>query len=113
MAGGGATQKLTEQQRAWLEHVRSWEHQGGTMKGYAESEGLSVQDFYHYKRLFSEKGLLGVMENRAVRFQQVEIKTALGPTCRVEMPNGARVELSGPLTAAMLGAIFKAAGALP
>jgi hypothetical protein len=85
MARDEAAQNLTSRQRVWLEHIRSLEGSGETMKYYADAEGLSVRGFYYHKRLLSKKGLLRVMEGQSVRFQQIEVRNNHVPTCRVEM----------------------------
>lgn len=114
MAGEGAGCELTERQRYWLGHIRGWERAGGSMKVYAEAHGLEVREFYEWKRWVAGKGLQGgEVPGGGPLFQRVEVEQIEAPVCRVEFPNGVRVELSGPLSATVLGVVFKAAGALP
>ena len=83
-----ATPTLTERQQFWLEHIRACG--GGSVKAYAQANGLSVSALYEAKSRFKRLGLLGPA--KAARFARVE---AAAPTlCRVRLPNGVFVEVA-------------------
>ena len=82
------TSTLTERQRFWLEHLRACGV--GSLKAYAEANGLSVSALYEAKSRFKRLGLLGPAKTS--RFTRVE---AAAPTlCRVRLPNGVFVEVA-------------------
>lgn len=116
MAGVSEGVELTERQKYWLGHVQECRKSGGGMKSYAETHGLEVREFYHWKRWLGGKGLLEEGWKRIRLFQRVVVEPenehAPSPVCRVTFPNGVRIELAGPLNASLLGAVFKAAGGL-
>ena len=43
------TRDLSDKQRIWLEHVEACVAGGGSMKAYADRQGLDLQSFYLWK----------------------------------------------------------------
>ena len=84
------TSTLTERQRFWLEHLRACGV--GSLKAYAEANGVSVSALYEAKSRFKRLGLLG--SAKAPRFTRVEAAAAPPTLCRVRLPNGASVEVA-------------------
>lgn len=84
-------QKLTVQQSDWLEKLRACEASGKSMKAFAVSEGLNIQDLYSWKKILVKKGILP--RSRTPRFQQVQIMDTVGYECRILLPNGVTVIL--------------------
>jgi len=67
---------------------------GKSMKAFAVSEGLSIQDLYSWKKTLVKKGVLP--RSRAPHFQQAQIiEVATGYECRILLPNGITVMFSG------------------
>ena len=104
---------LTERQRYWLEHLRAWEKGGGSMKDYAAAHGLGVKEFYSWKQVLGERGLLAKSEASPPLFQRVVLEQRTESLCRIEYPNGVRIEIGGPLSSAMLVTIFRSVGGMP
>lgn len=88
---------LSDKQRQWLKTIRACEASGKSMKEYAESKGLSLQSLYAWKKTFVNKGILP--RTRGAGFQRVTVvKTdPAGIECRLLLPNGVTVILTGQL----------------
>jgi len=84
-------QKLTTQQSDWLEKLKACKASGKSMKAFAISEGLNLQDLYSWKKTLVKKGVLP--KTQTPRFQQVQIMDATGSECRILLPNGVTVIL--------------------
>ncbi len=85
--------KLTTQQSDWLEKIKACKASGKSMKVFAKSEGLNIQDLYSWKKTLVKKGVLP--RSRTPRFQQVPIMDTAGYECRILLPNGVAVILPG------------------
>ncbi len=85
--------KLTIQQSEWLEKLKACDASGKSMKAFARSEGLNIQDLYSWKKTLVKKGVLP--RSRTPRFQRVQIMDATGYECRILLPNGITVVLPG------------------
>jgi len=85
--------KLTTQQNDWLEKIKACNASGKSMKAFAASEGLNLQDLYSWKKMLVKKGVLP--RSRTPRFQQVHIIDPAGSECRILLPNGVTVILPG------------------
>jgi len=48
---------LTASQLQWLEHLKTWQEQGVTLKNYALTHGLSLSGLYTAKRVFKRRGI--------------------------------------------------------
>ncbi|WP_085440118.1 IS66 family insertion sequence element accessory protein TnpA [Magnetofaba australis] len=90
--------ELTERQRYWLEHVRASERTGGTLKAYADAQGLDVQEFYNQKGELRRKGLLDAAFEAESRFARLTVEPDALPErrCRMELPNGVTLDLLEP-----------------
>ena len=53
------TTELTEIQRYWLSHIEACEESGGTIKEYADEQGLSVGSLYNARHQLKAKGIWG------------------------------------------------------
>ncbi len=108
--------KLTDTQRFWFEHIRTWGRGGGTLKAYAAREGLELEKLYRFKKILTRKGLLGDGAITPVpRFVRAQVRLDSEPVamCRVRLANGCVVELVCEPNAFALGEILQAVGALP
>ena len=111
--------RLTPGQRRWLEHLRTAERSGGTIKEYASRRGLSVQSLYQAGKRLRR---LGVIEPRIRRrresaesaFVKVEPTAPRregGLAWRIRLPNGLVFESSAPLAHADLVSLLAALAA--
>ena len=83
---------LTERQRFWLEHLRACG--SGSLKAYAEANGLDVRAMYEAKSRLRRKGALPSSSARLVRVEPAR-SAICGPAyCRVHFLNGATVEMA-------------------
>ncbi len=91
-----AKDELTERQRYWLEHLRSWQGSDETLSGYATRHSLNVRLLYDAKAKLTQKGLLPSDEGAPPEFVRGELSepAASMTVCRVHLPNGLVVELS-------------------
>jgi len=85
--------KLTIQQSEWLEKIKACDASGKSMKAFAVSEGLNIQDLYSWKKTLVKKGALP--RTRTPRFHPVQIMDTIGYECRILLPNGVTVILPG------------------
>lgn len=90
-----ANQKLTERQSDWLAKIKACEASGKSVKAFAESEGLRLQDLYSWKKTLVKKGVLP--RTRPSGFQRAKIVETYSTEvdCRLVLPNGVTVILSG------------------
>jgi len=86
-------QKLTVQQSDWLEKLTACKASGQSMKAFAASAGLNLQDLYSWKKTLVKKGVLP--RSRSSHFQQVQIMDTAGHEYRIQLPNGVTVILPG------------------
>ena len=83
---------LTRAQQRWLEHLQTWREQGGTLKAYAEANGLSVTGLYSARKALSARGAFEARKRTAPTFLPVRLQPGPSPL-RVVFPNGVVVEL--------------------
>jgi len=84
--------KLTARQNEWLDKLTACKNSGKSMKVFAASEGLNLQDLYSWKKTLVKKGVLP--RSRPPRFEPVEIIDAIIECeCRILLPNGVAVVL--------------------
>jgi len=84
--------KLTARQSEWLDKLTACKKSGKSMKAFAISEGLNLQDLYSWKKTLVKKGVLP--RSRTPRFEPVEIIDAVAKCeCRILLPNGVAVVL--------------------
>ncbi|MFQ5470911.1 MAG: hypothetical protein ACE5EH_11495 [Gammaproteobacteria bacterium] len=106
-----AAPRLTTRQQFWLKHIRTCEASGKSIKSYAAAHGLGVKGMYASKKMLIKKGVLP--RPQSDRFQRVKMTpVAVNSQCRICLPNGLSVELSGSVEAATLAVILKTAAAL-
>ena len=82
---------LTRRQAFWLGHLRACGK--GSLKAYAEANGLEVRALYDAKARLKRTGLLA---NTPARFARVQRETpGAAPTvCRIHLRNGTVVEMA-------------------
>jgi hypothetical protein len=85
--------QLTAQQSDWLEKLKACKASGKSMKAFALSEGLNLQDLYSWKKTLVKKGILP--RSRSPHFEQVQIMDTAGHEYRIQLPNGVTVILPG------------------
>lgn len=94
------SKSLTQRQQEWLGHLRSWRHQGGSLKVYAQTHGLSLSGLYTAKRFLTQRGVWRGQPSKAPDPQAptlVPVRLTSGPSAssmfRVVLPNGVVVEV--------------------
>ena len=81
------------------------------MKAYAAVHGLELRSFYHWKSWLTRKGLFYQRVQTPI-FQKLKIERSI-TSCRLHLPNGARVEWNVPLTMDDLTLLVQTMGKLP
>ena len=85
----------------WLNHLRQWREQGGTLKAYAEANGLSVNALYAAKS--SYEGAPSRNASKPVTnatLLPVQVSSGRGvEAIRVSLPNGVLIEVPSGLSA--------------
>ena len=86
---------LTELQADWLTTLQACKTSGKSMVAYARDNDLIVKDLYTWKKVLIAKGLLP--QNHTPRFTKAVIENSnrLSDECRIILPNGVTVVLSG------------------
>ncbi len=118
---GSPTRALTARQIQWLEHLKGWQEQGLSLKGYALAHGLSVSGLYTAKRWFKSRGIWQGREvsgpsRRAPKLIPVRVKPPMPATSsmfRIHLPNGVVVEMSGDADLARCRALVSMLSAAP
>ncbi len=96
------TRDLSDKQRIWLEHVEACVAGGGSMKAYADRQGLDLQSFYLWKGRLKKLGLVDVASDaeRRVTGAAAIVPVAISTTSdrraaarmRIELASGIRIE---------------------
>ena len=102
--------KQAERRQFWLKHVRACAASGQTSKAYAAQHGLNVHSLYAARKRLNGEGRGDRTATKPRRFAHVELAPNRGTVCRVQLPNGATVELHTELTA--LAEVLRCIGAL-
>jgi len=86
---------LTSRQKEWLAKIKTCQASGKSMKTFATSEGLALQDLCSWKKMLVKKGVLP--RTRPLHFQRAKIieTSSAEVDCRLVLPNGITVILSG------------------
>ncbi len=102
-------ESLTDKQRYWLTHVERCEATGSTMVAYARAQSLDLKQFYNWKMRLNRLGIL-TQPAKSVAFKRVTVrpKQEFGAGCRIECPNGTRIEVGVGCDPVWLNLIFKA-----
>ena len=98
--------ELTTPQSEWLQHLRSWERSGLSLKAYAQREGLDHRRLYRFRRLLTDKGVYREGEALSRRFVRAHVapeREQVG-LCRIRLANGCVVEFGVELRGACLHA---------
>jgi hypothetical protein len=96
------TRDLSDKQRIWLEHDEACVAGGGSMKAYADRQGLDLQSFYLWKGRLKKLGFFGVSSGNLSAATAV-VPVALRPApqtaqltvkahTRIELANGIIIE---------------------
>lgn len=106
------TGEAREQKAArWLEHLRAWRAQGGSLSAYAREAGLPSWEAYRWRRILRRDGhwseemasggvAVVASRSRGTNFARVRLPTMLTVAgslplqLRLELTNGRRVELT-------------------
>lgn len=97
----------------WVSHLRRWRAQGGTMKAYAQANGLAVGTFYAAKSAYS-RGLpqsshATVPVEPKVTLVPVQ-RAAVPASIRVSLPNGVCIEVPGIVDGGQWRALLESLG---
>ena len=100
---------LTDKQRYWLTHVECCEAGGATMVSYASEQSLDLKQFYNWKMRLARLRQLP-HSSKCVAFKKVIVRPRpeFGTSCRIEYPNGTRIEIAAGCDPVWLSLIFKA-----
>jgi hypothetical protein len=106
---------LTERQRFWLQHLRAAEQAGVRLSEHAKREGLSVHALYSAQAVLRKHGALAPVDAPDVTFAAVQVADSPPALASlvVHLPNGVRVEVASPLSAAGVGELLRWASHLP
>jgi hypothetical protein len=91
-------QRLTTRQRYWLDHLEACEASGQKMNAYAQAQGLGARALYDARKRLVKQGVLSPARADRPGFQRVRVTaaTAAAPcVCRIRLPNGVSIEMSG------------------
>lgn len=84
---------LTDSQSFWLDHLRACGN--GSMRSYAEANGLNVRSLYGAKKRLKRQGLIGAAAPaRLVRVERARLPAPSPTLCRVHFRNGVAVEVT-------------------
>ena len=96
----------------WRAHCEAWQQSGQTVKTYIESHGLCRSTFGRWRRrlALSVPAPASTLPT-APRLARIEVTPAVtvGQRCRLELPNGIRIDWPAEHSAERLGAILEAA----
>ena len=100
LVGSISNQKLTEQQRYWLEHYQASQASGNSLAEYAREHGLAKKSFYYWKKRLLKLGAIetpSMVLEKAPIFHPVRIKAEprVDAACKVRFPNGIECEMTG------------------
>ena len=91
---------LTARQREWLTHLQAWREQGGSLKAYAGTHGLSLSALYSARQLLRQRGVWQRSSQEASRritpkLVPVRLKPMpeVASMYRVLLPNGVVLEV--------------------
>jgi hypothetical protein len=88
-------QRLTTRQRYWLDHLKVCESSGQKMNIYAEAQCLGARALYEAKKRLVKQGVLSPARPTRPGFQRVQVTAAPACVCRIRLPNGVSIEMSG------------------
>ncbi len=115
-------------QAFWLNHIVACEQSGSGVLAYLREHGLSEQSFYRWrKRLMLSRDL--PVQPEAPMFQRLEVLPSSAvlaagsvrapdavlevSSCHIRLPNGAALEVKGPLSTGLIGHWLQVVGAMP
>jgi hypothetical protein len=85
----------TSRRAFWLKHLELWRERGGTLKAYAEANGLSVRGLYDARRSRSQ-----VTPPVRATLLPVQLSAGRGSeVIRIALPNGVLIEVPAGLSA--------------
>ena len=73
--------ELTEKQQYWLKHCRDYQSFSGSQKEYALSHDLKLTDFYSWRKILRDKGLITPIvkkreDSTAAPFSRIQVNTS-------------------------------------
>ena len=87
------TSRSTSRREFWLTHLERWREHGGTLKAYAEANGLSVSGLYEARRRRTKAA-------PAERATLLPVQLSAPPRAeliRIALPNGVLIEVPSGL----------------
>ena len=103
-----ATERTSDRQQFWLDHIRAAEAGGGTMADYAAAHDLKVGALYEWRRKLRRQGIL---PGKSVKGGFVPVRGSLAG-CTVTLRNGVQVQIAADVEATLLERVLAAANAL-
>ena len=83
----------------WLEHLRRWREQGGTLKAYGQANGLSVSALYAAKSNYEQASRKSRSLTRATLLPVQLAEERRSEAIRIALPNGVLLEVPSGLSA--------------
>ena len=74
--GGRQCRRHEAKRRKWSSHIAEWEASGKSQAGYCREHGLSLRQFYYWKRKHSAKQGSGVVKLVPVGLHPIQIHQA-------------------------------------
>ena len=98
---------ITTKQRHWLRHVKAADTSDGTLSDYASRHELSVKALYQWKTKLIK---LGLYTSAPGFIPMRHFSSDIHQTCKVNLPNGTRIEFSGALDSKTIRSIITSTG---
>ncbi len=104
------TSVLTQSQRHWLEVLRDCEYSGQASKAYAEKRGIAVSSLYKWRKQLVQQGVWPG-QDPPIRLDRIEPSGSPAPSngCRIDLPNGIQIQVTGVIDEPSLSAVLTAA----
>lgn len=119
---------MEEKRRYWREHVRTWKESGLGVTAYARKQGINLKTFHYWRQVLRREENAKPAVFQRIEVEPLESKAAsfrmdgegepgvwsarLGD-CRLRLPNGVILELTGVVDAEGVGRLLLMAGSLP
>jgi hypothetical protein len=108
-------EKLSEKERAYLEHVAQAQKLGVSFAQYCRQQGLPIKPWYWVRHRLVRKGVVcgrgQVKAQKPAGFVPVHIAPSTGAVCRISHPTGWVIECGSLPQAQWLTALLSGAAA--
>ncbi len=101
---------LTKRQQHWLAHINACQQQDGSIKDYAQQQGIELRALYDATNRLVKAGVQPGKTRSD--FQRVKIKP-VPILCTITLPNGVRLEWPTDNSPKSLNALITAVGQYP